>query len=321
MSASTETKPRTPADLKVPAYAMSAPFTFATTVANNVWMSDYGSDEERLVHYDKAHSQWLSMYSYFASDALVYVVPSPTFDGSGNQYPDELQDLPFVANLGIVLHHLEVPTFVLANFKSEPRKCEEQIGRLFFQQMGYTVVQPLTHFEGEAELKHLYDNVYIGGYGQRSDIETYRWMEEQFGMKIVKLNMVSEYFYHLDCTIFPLTAEKTLVCTEVYEEDELAAIEEVTEIVDVTEDECMGAICNSVRCGQTVVNASHINELSKDDEDYALELAKNRRLEDLCREHALEPVLVNISEFLKGGAALSCCFLHLNRNSYDVPLI
>jgi N-dimethylarginine dimethylaminohydrolase len=39
---------------------------------------------------------------------------------------------------------------------------------------------------------------------------------KKFGMKIIKLEMVDEYLYHLDCSIFPLTKEKTLVCTELY---------------------------------------------------------------------------------------------------------
>src|SRR2546429_9605312 len=53
----------------------------------------------------------------------------------------------------------------------------------FFQQMGYNVCVPPTKFEGEAELKHLYDNVYAGGFGIRSERETYEWMEKNFEMR------------------------------------------------------------------------------------------------------------------------------------------
>ena len=70
--------------------------------------------------------------------------------------------------------------------------------------MGYkTEISPYK-WEGEADIKYLSDNVYIGGFGIRSDIKTYKWMEENYDMKIIKVKMVDEYMYHLDCSIFPI---------------------------------------------------------------------------------------------------------------------
>ncbi len=62
--------------------------------------------------------------------------------------------------------------------------------------------------------------MYVGGHGIRSELATYEWMEEKFGMEIVPLLMTEKYLYHLDCTIFPLTRQHTLVCTELYEPEE-----------------------------------------------------------------------------------------------------
>src|SRR5262249_13821991 len=175
-------------------------------------------------------------------------------------------------------------------------------------------------FEGEADLKHLHDNVYIGGYGIRSEAATYDWMEETFGAKIVRVRMTDPYLYHLDCSIFPITRQDTLVCTELYGKAEVTEMEKVTNVIDVSADVAYNGICNSVRLGNCILNASNIHELKAGSEDYTLELAKNRRLEDVATNLAFEVCYFNLSEFMKGGALLSCMAMHLNRNSYSFAL-
>src|SRR2546428_13996820 len=54
-------------------------------------------------------------------------------------------------------------------FTSEPRRGETAVGEQFFSMMGYRTFVPATRFEGEAELKHLHDNVYVSGHGQRCE--------------------------------------------------------------------------------------------------------------------------------------------------------
>ena len=142
-----------------------------------------------------------------------------------------------------------------------------------------------------AELKHLYDNVYVGGYGLRSQRETYEQLENQFGMKIIKVREDDPYLYHLDCSIFPLTYEKTIVCTEILSSKEIKEIEGVTEIIDISRDEALPGLCNSVRLGNYLLNGSHINELKRGTENYRLEIAKNRRLEDIAADNGFELAL------------------------------
>ena len=54
--------------------------------------------------------------------------------------------------------------------------------------MNYETYIVPNKWEGEADLKYLKDNVYIGGYEIRSEIETYQWMEQNFDMNILKLS-------------------------------------------------------------------------------------------------------------------------------------
>jgi N-dimethylarginine dimethylaminohydrolase len=302
-----------PTSLEKPAFLLSCPFSYCTDVANNAWMQEM-QPGDRKVNMKRAMRQFLELYHFLCSEAVVYLLPAPG--------RCSLQDLVFTANLGIVPEHLpDKNTAILSNFTSEPRRGETPVGERFFEAMGYNAYVAPHRFEGEAELKHLCDNVYIGGYGIRSEREAYEWMEREFDMTIIKVEEVDDYLYHVDTTIFPITREKTLVCTEMYEEHEIAAIEEHTEIIDVSADHCFSGICNSVRLCNTILNASHIHELKPGTEDYKNEIAKNRRLEDIAVNLGFEVSYFNLSEYLKGGALLSCMVMHLNRHSYSFNLL
>ena len=252
------------------------------------------------------------MYQFVAGNSLAYILPA-----TGN-----FQDLVYVANLGIYLPHIkDSNNIIMANFTSEPRQGEEKVGKPFFESMDYEVHMCPFKWEGEADLKYLYDNVYIGGYGIRSDIKAYEWMEEKFGMKIIKLEMVDEYLYHLDCSIFPLTKEKTLVCTELYNDDELAELSQHTTVIDIGIDDTLNGIANSVRLGNTILCASNISEMTRADENFEAEKAKINTLERICFNEGLEPVFFNLSEYMKSGAMLSCMMMHLNYVDYNKSLL
>jgi N-dimethylarginine dimethylaminohydrolase len=308
-----ERRPATPTALARPSYLLNAPFSYTAEVANNVWMEEL-DDAKRQPDAKKALVQFLEVYRYLASEALVYVLPTPV--------GCDLQDLVFTANLGVVLEHVPTKdTVVISNFTSEPRRGETAVGARFFEAMGYQTHISPAKFEGDAELKHLHDNVYVGGYGVRSQRETYDWMERSFDMEVVKLQMGDPYLYHLDCSVFPLTREDTLVCTELYEREEIAELEAHTNVLDIPIDAAYSGICNSVRLSNTILNSSHIHELKAGTDEYAEELRKNRLLEDIAAKHAFEVAYFNLSEYHKAGALLSCMVMHLNRYSYEFTLV
>ena len=292
----------TPSQLPIPAFVMNFPFTLDTANPNNIWMQEM-KKEELKINKGNAYRQFLDLYQFVAGNSLVCNLPA-----TGNY-----QDLVYVANLGIQLPHLkDSNTIIMANFTSEPRQGEEEVGKPFFEAMGYNVHNCPFKWEGEADLKYLYDNVYVGGHGIRSDIKAYEWMEKEFDMKIIKLEMVDDYLYHLDCSIFPLTQEKTLVCTEMFEEDELEQLEQYTEIIDISVDDAFNGLTNSVRLGNMILCASNLSEMTRADENYEAEKAKINTLEKLCFNEGLEPVFFNLSEYMKSGAMLSCMMMHLN---------
>jgi N-dimethylarginine dimethylaminohydrolase len=146
-------------------------------------------------------------------------------------------------------------------------------------------------------------------------------MEKEFDMNILKLAMTDEYMYHLDCSVFALNQDQTLICTELYDPEEIKMLEKHTDIIDVTVDDALGGMTNSVRLGNMILCASNISELKKSHEYYEGEKHKIESLEKICSDAGMEPVIFNLSEYMKSGAMLSCMMMHLNRVDHSKSLL
>jgi N-dimethylarginine dimethylaminohydrolase len=301
---------KTPSVLKFPTFFMCAPFedSNSTEVANNVWMKQL-PPEERQINYDLAFQQWMGLYSYLAANAMVYIIPSA----------GDLQDQVYVANAGMYVESKDI--YLLANYTSPPREGEEQVTKMLMDMMKYKVQQPPAHWEGEADLKYIRDNIYVGGYGIRSQIEAYEWMEKQFDLNIIKVKMVDEKLYHFDCQFFPLTNQKALVCTKIITPKEVKEIEKVCEIIDVSVEDAHAGITNCVRVRDQIMVMSNVTKLQATDKEYLPEAIKVERLNAICAQNGLGLVVFNLSEFNKGGAALSCCICHLNYVDYQSEVL
>lgn len=298
--------------LQTPTFMMNIPTSFSTDVRNNVWMEDY-SDEEIIVNVPKAIREMWEVYSFIANQGFVYLLPNPL--------NSKLQDLTYVANNGIVLHNLKKPIFVGSNFQAKNRIGEEILGLNFFEQLGYDTIKCPHVFEGEAEMKFIKDNIYIGGYGVRTEKEAFTWFKDNFGLEIIELELKDPYMYHLDCAIFPLTKDKVIVATEAFSRKELKQLEKYVEIIPITIDQAHTGLTNSVRVNNYILNASDIDFLKKNSTDYKLERDKNNRLEEIASANAMEVCYFNLEEFLKGGGLLSCLVLNINYHSYKNDLL
>lgn len=293
----------TPFDVDIPSYLMCKPYTMSTKSKNNIWMKD--RDQQDPIDFGLALAQWQALFNFIAGQADVLQLPP-----SGNY-----QDQVYVANLAMMLPHLD-NMCLLAHMQSPPRKGEEWVGEAFFKMLKFDIMRPPYTWEGEAETKWLHDNVYIGGYGIRTDRRSYEWMEKELDMSIIPVKMGDDRLYHLDCSVFPLTAEKTMVCTSVYTPKEVKEIESETEIIDIPKKLAYGGITNCVRVGNTVCCASKIGSLDQKSKDYADCKEHADKLTSICIKEGLGVALFNLSELEKSGAALSCCVMHLNEKSH-----
>jgi N-dimethylarginine dimethylaminohydrolase len=277
-------------NLQLPVYLMNFPMSVDNRVVNNIIMQEHKQEKYYL---DLAFRQWGNLYNYLTIYGMVYILPSK----------ENLQDQTFVANLGCYLPSADV--MVLSNFKSEPRQGEEKIGLAFFELMGYNVIRPPSYFEGEAELKYIRDNIYVGGYGVRTEGASYDWIMDNVDVEITPVEVTDPYLYHFDCSFLLLTEEKALVVTEGISKEDLRAIEKVVEVIPVPKKNIYDCWTNSVRIRDKILHSPVRPELQKDFTDFMTKLS-------------LEPIIFPLSEFEKSGASLSCLIMHLNYASrYD----
>lgn len=296
----TTEKFKIPSQLDIPVFVLIPPFYVDTKIQNNIWMKEL---KDIKIDKEKFLNQWMDLYEFMVSaGAMVFLVP-----------PKEgLQDATYV-NSGVYLPHVKNNNVVvLSNFKAEGRAGEEVVLGAFLSQLGYEIIQSPYHFEGEPELKYLRDNIYFGGYGQRTDIKALRWLNKTFDANVVLCYEQDPKLYHLDCSIFVFNEENVLVATDLFDKQVIKAIEKVANILPCDKDDAYQGICNSVAINNFVLNASSIVYMDKDDELYDKEVKKNTLLEKYCIKLGFEPVFINLSECAKSGAMLSCFCMHLN---------
>tara|TARA_B110000977_G_scaffold199598_1_gene287438 strand:+ start:55 stop:393 length:339 start_codon:yes stop_codon:yes gene_type:complete len=112
-----------------------------------------------------------------------------------------------------------------------------------------------------------------------------------------------------------------MVCTELYDKSELAHISKYTNVIDIDVDDSMYGMANSVRLGNMILCASNISEMKRGDEFYEGEKHKIASLEKICSDEGMEPIIFNLSEYMKSGAMLSCMVMHLNRVDHFKSLL
>lgn len=225
----------------------------------------------------------------------------------------DMQDLSYVANLGIKLPHLKFDddSMVVSNFKSPVRRSETKLGIEQFKLMGYEPVVAPRYFEGEADLKWINSNVYAGGYGVRTSMNALKWFEREFNMVVIPIESTNE-LYHLDCTIFPMTPKLSIVVEGAVPISTLRQLEKHTEIIMAPSRLGPNGITNNTRIDHLVMVSTIIDTLKRGDDDFPIESEKLTWLEHTCAKYGFEPVTFNTSEFHKSGAAMSCMIMHLN---------
>ena len=296
-------------ELNFPVLLMNLPLSLSAQIPNNASMEDR-SPSEREICLDRAIAQFIPLYKHVAQRAIVYLLPSTP----------GLQDQPYVSNLGAVLPHCEEDTVIISRFRTAPRVGEDRIGADFFRLMNFAVEQPPetfegepVYFEGEADLKHINGNFYVGGHGLRTSRNALTWAAERFEMEIVPFRTTHQYLYHLDCCILRVAERAVLTCTSVGDRASIRTLERHCEIIDVSLEEARAGITNCLLLPGEVLCDSNIMELDRENPKYLIEKSKIERLETICSRFGLALRVFCMSEFYKSGALLSCLIMHIRQ--------
>ncbi|HJT36509.1 MAG TPA: arginine deiminase-related protein [Pirellulales bacterium] len=204
-----------------------------------------------------------------------------------------LPDLVFTANAALIYRRRAV----LAHFRHPQRQGEEPFDEAWLTAQGYDVerVPDDVYFEGAGDALFCGDTLFAG-YRIRSDARGHQQIGERLACRVIPLELVDPYYYHLDTCFCPLAPGRAIYYPPAFDEYGLRALREfVDELIPVDDDEARRFACNAVVVGRTVVTNAGCGEL-------------HRQL----RAVGFEPRETPLDEFVKAGGSAKCLTLRLD---------
>src|SRR3954449_5112591 len=214
------------------------------------------------------------------------------------QRPDA-PDMVYAMNLGLAVARrrgdggLE-PHVVLSHMRYEQRQMETASAQPWFAGHGYTTSYVGRHGVGahlESGDIFPFGDALVSGYGPRTEELALKHLAEDLGVRVRGLRITHPGMYHLDLAFCPLDDRRALVCPAALDEASAAALLElVPEPLVLTEEEALTTFCaNSIVLGSTILMP-----------------ACPDRVRAQLEEWGFEVVLVDVSEFHKGGGSIRC---------------
>ena len=260
-------------------FLMCPPAHFDVSYAINPWM-----DVAVAVDRTRARRQWDALVATLRAAGAHVEVLAPQ---------DGLPDLVFTANLGLV----DGETFIPARMRHPERRLEPALAERWFAEHGFAIRHLGADVVQEGAGDALpFEGTLVGAYRTRSSASSYVDLARIVDAPILPVELADDRFYHLDIAFCPLDSTSALVALDKFDEESrrmLTAL--VPDPIVLTPDEVEAFSANAVVVGRTVVMASC-----------------SPRLEDELRGRGFEPIVVDVSEFLKAGGGPRCLTLALD---------
>ncbi|MFW6220076.1 MAG: dimethylarginine dimethylaminohydrolase family protein [Nanoarchaeota archaeon] len=246
----------------------------------NPWMKISNKVNKEL-----AKKQWNNLKNNFTKNNVKVNVLIPN---------KNCPDMVFTANHGIVLND----SFIASNFLKQERKFEiikavDQIMKLL---PGFKYNQCPYPFEGEAELFHLKDNIYIGGYNKRTVLESHFWFEKNYKLKIYPLFIKNSKFYHLD-TCLTIRNNIIYLYEDAFLKKDVDNLKKKFKVICVSKEIAMAFGMNCIQLKNSLITP-----------------IKDLRLRDELKKIFQTKIIYNdMSEFIKSGGACFCSKMILKR--------
>ncbi|HVF76732.1 MAG TPA: ornithine--oxo-acid transaminase [Solirubrobacteraceae bacterium] len=262
-------------------YLMCPPTHFDVTYAINPWM-----DVAVTVDRERAQRQWEALVATLRDAGAQVETLAP--------HPD-LPDLVFTANLGIV----DGDSFIAARMRHPERQAEPAYAGEWFRRHGYAVRHMSEDVVQEGAGDSLpFEGTLVAGYRTRSSASSYVELARLTDARILPVELIDERFYHVDIVFCPLDSRSALFAPTKVDAESARLIQElVPDPILLTDEEADAFSANTVVVGRTVVMP-----------------ACSPRLGGELRARGFEPVVVDVSEFLKAGGGPRCLTLALDVN-------
>jgi N-dimethylarginine dimethylaminohydrolase len=208
-----------------------------------------------------------------------------------------LPDLVFTANAALIFRDTTGPLAIVSRFRHEQRQGEEPYDAAWFEAHGFRVEQPPVgvSFEGAGDALFCGDTLFAG-YRKRSDAGGHQQIGDRLGVRVLPLELVDDYYYHLDTCFCPLEAGVAIYYPGAFDTYGLHVLyEAVPELIAVAESEARRFACNAVVVGRSVVTNTGCPLLHEE-----------------LRRRGYTAYETPLDEFVKAGGSAKCLTLRLD---------
>jgi N-dimethylarginine dimethylaminohydrolase len=262
-----------------PQILMCPPDYYGIEYEINPWMSRQKQPDREL-----AASQWIALRQAIEEAGARVLLLEPA---SG------LPDLVFTANAAMIFRRQAV----LARFRFPQRQGEESLDQAWLAAQGFAVhrLPAEVFFEGAGDALFCGDTL-VAGYRIRSDVVGHQQIAALFDCRVIPLELVDPYYYHLDTCFCPLAPGVATYYPPAFDDyGRRALAEAMDELIPVSPEEARRFACNAVVVGRTVITNTGCPELHA-----------------ALRERGFEPRETALDEFVKAGGSAKCLTLRLD---------
>ena len=266
-------------DFYQPTILMCPPDYYGIEYEINPWMI-----RSRQCDSEESQRQWQALLELLKSLGVEIRLIEPV---------QGLPDLVFTANSGLVWRD----KVFLPQFRYEARQGETPLDEAWFRSQGFETVS----LAGKGDFEGAGDALFCGetlfaGYLIRSEIGALQWLAGEMACRVIPLQLVDDYYYHLDTCFCPLSKTEAIYYPSAFDEYGRRALQEhIPTLIEVREDEAACFSCNAVVVEKNVVLNTGCPHLEAD-------------LQSLgYKTHS-----TNLSEYMKAGGSAKCLTLRLD---------
>jgi N-dimethylarginine dimethylaminohydrolase len=263
----------------MPWLLMCPPEHYGIEYEINPWMS-----RQRQADRETARQQWQALRALLEQAGAQVSTVEPVAG---------LPDLVFTANAAVVFRRQAI----LAHFRPRERRGEEPYFAAWLAEQGFDVrqVPDDVFFEGAGDALFCGETLFAG-YRIRSDARGVQTLGQMLGVRVIPLELVDGYYYHLDTCFCPLAPGEAIWFPGAFDDYAVRALRQhVPRLLAVDEAEARRFACNAVVVDRTVVTNVGCPKLHA-----------------ALAEWGYRPIETPLDEFVKAGGSAKCLTLRLD---------
>jgi N-dimethylarginine dimethylaminohydrolase len=263
----------------MPRILMCPPDHYGIEYEINPWMS-----RQRQSDRPAAAAQWTALKKCLeqAGAKIELLPPQPG-----------LPDLVFTANAALIFRTLAV----MARFRHPERQGEVPYDEAWLSEHGFEIrqVPEELHFEGAGDALFCGDTLFAG-YRIRSHARGHQQIGEMLGCRVIPVELVDPYYYHLDTCFCPVSPTQAIYFPPAFDDYGRAALKaHIPELIEVQPEEARRFACNAVVVGRTVTTNTGCPQLH-----------------EVLRQRGFATQETLLDEFVKAGGSAKCLTLRLD---------